>query len=209
MQTLSMTLLGPLVFTLYGELHLTYGQLVILLIVCGGMAFAMLPFTGKFADNGNARLSVTLGFTLLSFSLGLIATIPPLPFWAILICGAIIATGYAFLTPGWAALVTKRLPVKERPAAWGALMTVENIGVSLGASVGAYAYATLGTSGPFIVGGFLTWITALGYVLFGGVFNHTLEDNEIPEPKTEESKNQDIGTEVSQSQPLREHSRSL
>ena len=79
---------------------------------------------------------------------------------------ALVGVGYAFIMPGWAALVTGRLPEAERPAAWGALMTVENVGTSLGPLVGAFAYRTLGPTGPFITGASLALLTALGYVVF-------------------------------------------
>ncbi|QLG12286.1 MFS transporter [Deinococcus sp. D7000] len=168
MQTLTMTLLGPLLFTLYRDLGLTYWGMVALLGTGGAVAFGSLPLTGKVADGGHARLAVTLGFALLALGLGGIATTPPM--WALFVLAALVGVGYAFIMPGWAALVTGRLPEAERPAAWGALMTVENVGTWMGPLVGLFAYRTLGPTGPFIVGGFLASLTALGYV----VFRHTL-----------------------------------
>ncbi|AIZ43984.1 multidrug transporter [Deinococcus radiopugnans] len=164
MQTLTMTLLGPLLFTLYRDLGLTYWGMVALLGTGGAVAFGSLPLTGKVADGGHARLAVTLGFALLALGLGGIATTPPM--WALFVLAALVGVGYAFIMPGWAALVTGRLPEAERPAAWGALMTVENVGTSLGPLVGAFAYRTLGPTGPFITGASLALLTALGYVVF-------------------------------------------
>ena len=164
MQTLTMTLLGPLLFTLYRDLGLTYWGMVALLGTGGAVAFGSLPLTGRVADGGRARLAVTLGFTLLALGLGGIATTPPM--WALFILAALVGVGYAFIMPGWAALVTGRLPEAERPAAWGALMTVENVGTSLGPLLGALAYRLLGPTGPFITGACLSLLTALGYVLF-------------------------------------------
>jgi DHA1 family multidrug resistance protein-like MFS transporter len=164
MQTLTMTLLGPLLFTLYRDLGLTYWGMVALLLTGGAVAFGSLPLTGKVADGGHARLAVTLGFALLALGLGGVATTPPT--WALFVMAVLVGVGYAFIMPGWAALVTGRLPEAERPAAWGALMTVENVGTSLGPLVGAFAYRTLGPTGPFITGAALALLTALGYVLF-------------------------------------------
>ncbi|MDV6374324.1 MFS transporter [Deinococcus arenicola] len=164
MQTLTMTLLGPLLFTLYRDLGLTYWSMVALLGTGGAVAFGSLPLTGKVADGGRARLAVTLGFTLLALGLGGIATTPPT--WALFALAALVGVGYAFIMPGWAALVTGRLPEAERPAAWGVLMTVENVGTSLGPLLGAFAYRTLGPTGPFITGASLAFLTAVGYVVF-------------------------------------------
>lgn len=164
MQTLTMTLLGPLLFTLYRDLGLTYWGMVAVLGTGGAMAFGSLPLTGRVADGGHARLAVTLGFALLALGLGGISTTPPL--WALFVLAALVGVGYAFIMPGWAALVTGRLPEAERPAAWGALMTVENVGTWTGPLVGLLAYRTLGPTGPFIVGGLLASLTALGYVVF-------------------------------------------
>ncbi|CAM3784473.1 MFS transporter [Deinococcus frigens] len=164
MQTLTMTLLGPLLFTLYRDLGLTYWGMVAVLGTGGAVAFGSLPLTGKVADGGRARLAVTLGFSLLALGLGGVATTPP--FWALFVMAALVGVGYAFIMPGWAALVTGRLPEAERPAAWGALMTVENVGTWMGPLLGAFAYRALGPTGPFITGASLAFVTALGYVIF-------------------------------------------
>ncbi|THF86346.1 MFS transporter [Deinococcus sp. KSM4-11] len=173
MQTMTMTLLGPLLFTLYPELGLSYWSMVAVLGTGAVVAFASMPFTGRIADRGRARLAVMLGFTLLALGLGGIATTPPL--WALFPLAALVGVGYAFIAPGWAALVVSRLPERERPAAWGALMTFENIGTSVGPLVGAFAYRQLGTPGPFAVGAVLATVTALGYIIFRQAFNRPAE----------------------------------
>lgn len=164
MQTLTLTLLGPLLFTLYPELGLSYWSMVGVLGVGGVVAFASMPFTGRVADGGRARLAVTLGFALLGLGLALFAATPPV--WTLFPLAALVGLGYAFLSPGWAALVVSRLPEAERPAAWGVLMTMENIGTSLGPLLGAFAYRQYGLPGPFVTGAVLAALTALGYVAF-------------------------------------------
>ena len=168
MQTLTMTLLGPLLFTLYKDLGTTYWGMVAVLGVGGALAFAAMPLTGRYADGGNARLAVTIGFALVCLGLAGISSLPP--FWALFPLAALVGLGYAFLMPGWSALVVTRLPEAERPAAWGALMTVENLGTSLGPLLGALAYRTLGTPGPFLAGAIMAALTALGYIAFRQVF---------------------------------------
>lgn len=169
LQTLTMTLLGPLMFTLYKELGLTYWGLVALLGLGGAVAFGSMPLTGKLADQGRARLTVTLGFASLALALGGIALRPAV--WALYPLAMLAGLGYAFIAPGWAALVAQRLPEAQRPAAWGTLMTVENLGTSLGPLLGGFAYRTLGVPGPFIAGSGLALLATLGYVLFRRAFD--------------------------------------
>ncbi|GHF54978.1 MFS family permease [Deinococcus metalli] len=180
MQTLTMTLLGPLLFTLYPELHLDYWQMVAVLGFGAAVAFGSMPFTGRVADRGRARLAVMLGFALLAAGLGGIATLPPL--WALFPLAALVAVGYAFIAPGWSALVVSRLPERERPAAWGALMIFENVGTSLGPIAGAFAYRQLGTAGPFATGAVLALITALGYLIFRRAFTRPIETGPVERP---------------------------
>jgi MFS family permease len=168
MQTLTLTLLGPLLFTLYPELGVSYWGMVGVLAVGGAAALGSLPFTGRVADGGRARLAITLGFGLIGLALGLLASAPPV--WALYPLAALAGLGYAFVMPGWAALVTGTLPEAERPAAWGVLMTVENAGTALGPLVGALAYRQLGLPGPFLTGAVLALLTATGYVVFRRAF---------------------------------------
>ena len=179
LQTLTMALLGPLLFTLYKDLGLTYWGMVALLGLGGAVAFGSMPQTGKLADLGRARLAVTLGFACLALSLGGIALRPAA--WALYPLAALLGLGYAFIAPGWAALVAQRLPEAQRPAAWGTLMTVENLGTSLGPLLGAFAYRTLGVPGPFVTGAALALLAALGYVAFRHVFDAPVEDVPAPE----------------------------
>ncbi|WP_034387218.1 MFS transporter [Deinococcus sp. YIM 77859] len=170
MQTLTLTLLGPLVLTLAPRLGLSYWGMVALLAVGGGVAFGSLPLTGRVADSGRARLAVTLGFTLLGVALAGFAALPPVG--VLYVLAVLAGLGYAWVAPGWAALVTGTLPEAERPAAWGALMTVENAGTALGPLVGTLAYTHLGVRGPFLVGAVLALVTAAGYTAFRRAFRN-------------------------------------
>ena len=164
-QNVSLSLLGPLLFTLAPLLHLEYWGVVALLVTGGVAAAAGLPFMGRLADRGRPRLILTLGFGLVGTALGLIATLPPL--WALLGLSALLGLGYACILPGWAALVTATLPEEQRAAAWGALMTAENAGTALGPLLGTLAFAALGVRGPFLVGAALALGTGLAYLITG------------------------------------------
>ncbi|TDE87141.1 MFS transporter [Deinococcus sp. S9] len=175
MQTLTLTLLGPLIFTLAPHLGVNYWGMVAVLVVGGAVAYGSLPLTGRVADGGHARLAVTLGFALLGTALGLLATTPPV--WLLYPLAVIAGLGYAFVAPGWAALVTGTLPEAERPAAWGALMTVENAGTALGPLVGTFAFQRLGAAGPFEVGAVLALTTAGAYIVFRRAFRPGAQPN--------------------------------
>ncbi|WP_293913772.1 MFS transporter [Deinococcus sp.] len=162
-QNVSLSLLGPLLFTLAPLLQLEYWGVVALLLVGGAAAAAGLPFMGRLADRGRPRLILTLGFGLVGTALGLIATLPPL--WALLGLSALLGLGYACILPGWAALVTATLPAEQRAAAWGTLMTAENAGTALGPLLGTLAFAQMGVRGPFLVGAVLALGTGLAYLL--------------------------------------------
>lgn len=168
MQTMTMSLLGPLLFRIAPDLGLNYWGLVALLVVGGGVAYGSMPLTGRFADRGRARLGVMIGYGLLSLGfLGFATTPAP---WALYLLAALAGLGYAFLTPAWAALVTHVLPAEQRPAAWGVLMTVENGGMALGPLIGTFALGQMGVPGPFVVGAVLAAVTAGGYAAFGRAF---------------------------------------
>lgn len=168
MQTLTLTLLGPLLFTIAPQLGVNYWGMVAVLAVGGAVAYSSLPLTGRVADGGHARLAVMLGFALLGLALAGFAATPPA--WVLYGLAVVAGVGYAFIMPGWAALVTGTLPEAQRPAAWGVLMTVENAGTALGPLVGTFAFQRLGATGPFLTGAVLALTTAAGYVLFRRAF---------------------------------------
>lgn len=162
-QNLSLTLLGPLLFTLAPKLGVTYWG-VVGLLACGGAAAALgLPLTGRWADRGQARLVLGLGFGLVGTALALLSSLPPL--WALYGLAAALGAGYACILPGWAALVTGTLPEEQRAAAWGALMSAENAGTALGPLLGTLAYALVGVRGPFELGAVLALGTGAAYLL--------------------------------------------
>lgn len=162
MQTLTMTLIGFWIFRLAPHFGLSYGMTVGLLGFCAVLGYGLMPFTGRLADGGRGRLCVMVGYALLSLGLAGFLLTPPL--WALFAFGTVAGVGYAFLTPGWAALVTQTLPEAERPGAWGLLMTAENIGVALGPVVSGLMLSAMGPTGPFAAGAGLALATSLLYV---------------------------------------------
>ncbi|WP_221088043.1 MFS transporter [Deinococcus aquaedulcis] len=171
MQTLSMTLLGPWLFRIAEDgLSLSYWSLVAMLGLGGAVAYGAMPLTGRFADRdqGRARAGVMIGYGLVSLAFAGFA-LTPAP-WLLYVLAVVAGLGYAFLSPAWAALVARVLPVAQRPAAWGVLMTVENAGTALGPLLGGLALAKAGVPGPFVLGAVLAGLTSAGYVVFRRVF---------------------------------------
>lgn len=168
MQTFTQSMIGAPILYVAPKIGLSDLDLIALLVVGGGLAFGSMPFTGKFADGGHARASVALGYGLLTLAFAGIATLPPV--WLLFVLAAIGGLGYAFLTPGWAALITQMLPEAQRPAAWGVIMTVESGGFAAGPAVGGLALAQGGAAALFALGSVLALLTSLGYVIFKRVF---------------------------------------
>ncbi|WP_412026612.1 MFS transporter [Deinococcus yunweiensis] len=173
MQTLTLTLFGGVLFKLLDTLSLTYLQLIAVLGVGAGVAFACLPFVGKVADQGRARFTLTLGYALIGVGLLAFAFTPPL--WVMFMLAAVVGLGFSGVQPGWGALVTASLPEAQRPVAWGALMTIENIGTALGPVVGAFMFQHYGIPGLFGFGAVLALVTALFYVTFRRLFVQPLQ----------------------------------
>lgn len=164
MQTLTQAIVGNWLFRIAPQLGLAYWDLIALLVVGGVVAFGSMPRTGKLADGGRARFAVTVGYVLVAAGMLGFALTPPV--WALFALAPVIGLGYAFVTPGWAALVAQTLPEAQRPAAWGILMTVENGGMALGPALGGFTYQLIGAPGPFALNAFLSLATALGYIAF-------------------------------------------
>ncbi|MFC4426760.1 MFS transporter [Deinococcus navajonensis] len=168
MQTLTQSLIGAWLIRIAPSFGLEYWQLIALLVVGGGVAFASMPLTGRVADQGRARLTVTIGYALVGLGMLGFTLLPPL--WLLFVLAGVIGLGYAFLTPGWAALVAQTLPEAQRPAAWGMIMTVESAGTAAGPSLGGLALQLAGVRGPFALSGLMALVTALGYVIFQSHF---------------------------------------
>ena len=168
LQTVTLSLFGQVLFSLADALGLSYWVLLSVL-GCGALtAFGSLPLLGRVADRGRAATVLALGFGLIGVGMAVIATLPPV--WAMYPLAALVGLGFAGVQPGWGALVTRVLPEKQRPAAWGILMTVENAGVALGPVMGSFAFQQLGAPGPVALGGLLALTAAAFYVLFRRTF---------------------------------------
>ncbi|WP_407569700.1 MFS transporter [Deinococcus altitudinis] len=161
-QTLALSLLGP-VITPFTE-HMGLGQwgLVGLLVAGAGTAYSLLGVTGRLTTRYGPRPMLILGLLLAAAGLALMATLPPI--WVYFVLAALLGVGYACLLPGWGGLVSGLLPQEGRAASWGVVMTAENVGMASGPLLGTFAWDRLGMTAPFLVGAALFVLTATVYL---------------------------------------------
>jgi MFS family permease len=124
-----------------------------LLLLGGGLAFGLLPFTGRMVDKRGYRLSLILGLALLGGVMLRLAQGPSLA--EVFLLAALGGLGFSLFMPGWNGLLARNLPQENRAAIWGSLMTVEGLGVALGPVVGGALWEAFGPHIPFLVGGFI------------------------------------------------------
>lgn len=160
-QTLALTLLGPVIALFARRVGLEGPGLVGVMVVGGAAAYGLLNFTGRLADRRSPRAVLVLGLGLAALSLGLIATLPPL--WLYFLLAGVAGFGYACIVPGWGGLVARALPEAQRTVGWGAVMTFENLGTASGPLLGSLAWDHFGLRAPFLLGAGIMLLTALFY----------------------------------------------
>lgn len=145
--------LVSLLFLRYAKDYLSVEPILVGLIglLGGGLALALLPLATRWVDQKGFAQPLVVGPALIGIAiLGLVAL--PKPFLLVplsLTAGA----GFGLLMAGWNGYLAKKLPQHNRAAFWGAIMTVEGIGVATGPTVGSYLWETLGPQSPFQLGG--------------------------------------------------------
>ncbi|WP_234553793.1 MFS transporter [Thermus caliditerrae] len=122
-----------------------------LLLVGGGMAFGLLPFTGRLVDRRGYRLALMGGLALLGAVMMRLPLKPTLG--ELLVLTTLGGLGYSLFMPGWNGFLAKNLPQENRAAVWGVLMTAEGLGVALGPAVGGLLWERYGPHAPFLMGG--------------------------------------------------------
>ncbi len=134
-----------------------------ILALAGGLAFLLLPLTGRLADRRRPYLPLALGTGLLGLvMLGLGQKPPLLGVLALALLGGL---GFSLLLPGWNGLLARRLPQANRAALWGGLMTLEGLGIALGPLAGGFLWEARGSEAPFLLGG-LVFLALSLYVLW-------------------------------------------
>ena len=161
-QTLALSLLGPVITPFAERMGLGQWGLVGLLVAGAGAAYSLLGLTGRLTVHYGARPMLIVGLLLAALGLALMATLPPV--WVYFLLAGLLGVGYACLLPGWGGLVASLLPQEGRAASWGVVMTAENVGMASGPLLGTLAFDRLGASAPFLVGAALFVLTASVYL---------------------------------------------
>ncbi len=138
-------------------------QLGVLLLLGGGLAFGLLPFTGRLVDRRGYRLALVGGLGLLGLAMGRLAFAPSLGEVAFLVLLA--GVGFGLFMPGWNGFLAKNLPQENRAAIWGTLMTMEGLGVALGPVAGGALWEGFGLQAPFLAGSAIFLFLSLFYAL--------------------------------------------
>ncbi|GAB5601739.1 MFS transporter [Thermus sp. FJN-A] len=137
-----------------------------LLLLGGGLAFGLLPFTGRLVDRKGYRLALVgglalLGLVMLRLALG--------PAWAEVVLLTLLGgLGFSLFMPGWNGFLARNLPEENRAAVWGGLMTAEGLGVALGPALGGVLWEAFGPQAPFLAGGAVFLALSLLYALLFG-----------------------------------------
>ena len=134
-----------------------------LLVLGGGAAFLLLPFTCRLVDRGGYQAALVLGLFLLALVMARLGTGPhPYELPAAALLGGL---GFSLFLPGWNGLLAKNLPQENRAAIWGSLMTVEGLGLALGPVAGGLLWEAFGLPAPFLAGSGIFLALSLFYLL--------------------------------------------
>lgn len=163
-QTASLGLLVP-VAALYAEsvLGLSSQRYGWLLVGGGTLTVLLMRPLGLLTGRLGSRPILTLGFALASLGLWIL-TVTRSYFLLILDAG-LIGAAYAMILPSWGNLLAERVPEEIRGTMWGVFMTVEGIGLAVGAFLGARLYEFTGQRVPFEVAAVVTGLLAVIYLL--------------------------------------------
>lgn len=132
-----------------------------LLLLGGGLAFGLLPFTGRQVDRRGYRFALVSGLFLLALVMARLAFAPSS--WELLLLAALGGLGFSLFLPGWNGFLAKNLPQENRAAIWGGLMTVEGLGIALGPAVGGILWEAFGIRAPLLVGSAIFFLLSLFY----------------------------------------------
>lgn len=141
-------------------------QLGALLVLGGGLFFALLPLTGRLVDRGGYRLALVMGLALLGGIMLRLAFAPSLAEVALL--AALAGLGFGLFLPGWNGFLARNLPQENRAAIWGTLMSVEGLGVALGPAAGGALWEAFGLHAPLLAGGGIFLALSLFYAAVFG-----------------------------------------
>lgn len=165
LQTLAVGILIPVLIRYARDyLHLSHALFAYLLIAgAATMALLLIPL-GRLADHVRHRPLLVTGF-LLSAPL-LVALIYTRSLPAIFGLVMVIAACYSLILPAWNSLLTKAVPGDKRGMLMAVFMTVEGMGLAVGAAAGGELWASVSPQTPFLVCAGVLAVMGVFYLLF-------------------------------------------
>lgn len=130
-------------------------------LLSGSLAVALLPFLSRWVDRKDFVWPLISGPSLLGLAMFILGFAES---YAHLTLASVTAgLGFSLMISGWNGYLARNLPQSNRAAFWGAIMTIEGLGVAIGPTVGSYLWYLLGPKSPFLAGGFVLLSVSLFY----------------------------------------------
>jgi DHA1 family multidrug resistance protein-like MFS transporter len=128
-------------------------QFAYFLISGGALTVLLLVPGGKLADRLGVKRPLITGFSLATIGLVL------LPLQRIashaMFIGALIGISYALILPAWNGLIARVVSREKMGTMWAIFMTIEGMGMAIGAYVGGQVWDNFGPQTPFWVCAFI------------------------------------------------------
>ncbi|GEM_PF-153425 len=151
---------GPLIWAYLDLLHMKTAHLLVGGGLFGAIMVGSLHRAGHWVERRGARSPLILGY--LCSALMLFGMMPPPAWWQAALALAAGGIGFALIFPAWNGMVITQLPDRQLETAWGALMTIEGLGMAAGPVIGTCLWQ-YSPQAPFIMGGSVYLLVALFY----------------------------------------------
>jgi DHA1 family multidrug resistance protein-like MFS transporter len=161
-QTMSLGIMTPII-AIYARTVLGFSnqQFAYFVIIGGAFTVLLLVPSGKIADRLGVKRPLIAGFSLATIGLVLL----PLQKIALnaLVLGALIGIAYAMILPAWNGLIARAVSKEKMGTMWAVFMTIEGMGMAVGAYVGGQVWDRFGPQAPFWVCAFILGSMAVFY----------------------------------------------
>lgn len=132
--------------------RLSISQIGVMSSIFGVAMMAVMIPAGWLADRVGERVNIAVSFLFISFSIGMIALVPPAsPAWVYALAWVIAGVGVGLATPAYQSLISKAVPARLRGVAFGLFSTSLGL-VSLPAPmIGGYLWENVSPQLPFML----------------------------------------------------------
>jgi len=161
-QMFTLGLLTPVIFPYLKGLGYSTSDLLVVLIVGGGIEVLLISPLGRLVDKHRPVDALVIALLLAPFALIGFTMIEK--FYVFLLVAAYTGAVQALLVTSWGAVISHTLPEEHKTTAWGAVMTLEGLGFALGPVFGGYSWQLFGSRSPFYIGSALFLLAAVYYL---------------------------------------------